>query len=105
MLYPVKAGLIPNLAKPGGNPDRHPLDAGHRNLGKAPGDTERKPFFGSHAAFLGMREGWEGCFGQFWRDAADRLGISLISVLPQNGLYRRSSAVFAEMAQQRRTRC
>jgi hypothetical protein len=36
-------------------------------------------------AFLSMREGWEGSFGQAMWDIAGRLGISLISMLPSAG--------------------
>src|SRR5260370_23215657 len=52
-------------------------------------------------AFLGMRDGWEGSSGQFLRDAGDRLGISLISMLPQEGTPSEIERVFVEMGQQR----
>jgi putative ABC transport system substrate-binding protein len=48
-----------------------------------------------------MRDGWEGSFGQFLRDAGSRLGISLISMLPQNGTRSEIERVFAEMGQHR----
>ena len=53
------------------------------------------------AAFLGMREGWEGSSEQVLRDAADRLGISLVFVLPQKGTPSELERVFAAMEQQR----
>ena len=101
MLDPVKAGLIPNLAKPGGNLTGITLDAGIEIWGKRLEILKEAVPSTATAAFLGMREGWEGSFGQFLRDAAGRLGISLISVLPQNGTVSEIERVFAEMAQQR----
>jgi putative ABC transport system substrate-binding protein len=100
MLDPVKAGLIPNLAKPGGNLTGITLDAGIEIWGKRLEILKEAVPSTATAAFLGMREGWEGSFGQFLRDAAGRLGISLISVLPQNGTVPEIERVFAEMAQQ-----
>src|SRR5882757_1448089 len=101
MLDPVKAGLVPNLAKPGGNLTGITLDAGIEIWGKRLEILKEAVPSTATAAFLGMREGWEGSFGQFLRDAADRLGISLISVLPQNGTVSEIERIFAEMAQQR----
>jgi putative ABC transport system substrate-binding protein len=101
MLDPVKAGLIPNLAKPGGNLTGITLDAGIEIWGKRLEILKEAVPSTATAAFLGMREGWEGSFGQFLRDAAGRLGISLISVLPQNGTGSEIERVFAEMTQQR----
>jgi putative ABC transport system substrate-binding protein len=48
-----------------------------------------------------MRDGWEDSFGQFLRDSAGRLGISLSSTLPQNGTAAEIERVFAEMGRQR----
>ena len=53
------------------------------------------------AAFLGMRDGWEGSFGQVLRDAGGRLGISPILMLPQAGTPSEIERVFAAMGQQR----
>jgi putative ABC transport system substrate-binding protein len=53
------------------------------------------------AAFLGMREGWEGSSGQVLRDAGSRLGISLVFMLPQKGTPSEIERVFAAMEQQR----
>jgi putative ABC transport system substrate-binding protein len=101
MLDPVKAGLITNMAKPGGNLTGITLDAGIEIWGKRLEMLKEAVPSATRAAFLGMREGWEGSFGQFLRDAAGRLGISLISILPQNGTASEIERVFAEMAQQR----
>jgi putative ABC transport system substrate-binding protein len=101
MLDPVKAGMVANLAKPGGNLTGITLDAGIEIWGKRLEILKDAVPSIATAAFLGMREGWEGSFGQFLRDAAGRLGISLISILPQNGTAAEIERVFAEMAQQR----
>jgi putative tryptophan/tyrosine transport system substrate-binding protein len=53
------------------------------------------------AAFLGMREGWEGSTGRVLRDAAGRLGISLSFVLPEKGTPSEIVRVFAGMEQER----
>jgi putative ABC transport system substrate-binding protein len=101
MLDPVKAGLVTNLARPGGNLTGITLDAGIEIWGKRLEILKEAVPSTARAAFLGMREGWEGSFGQFLRDAAGRLGISLISILPQNGTASEIERVFADMAQQR----
>src|SRR5205823_2607265 len=82
MIDPVKAGLLPNLAKPGGNTTGITLDAGIEIWGKRLEILREAVPSTTRATFLGMREGWEGSFGQFLRDAGGRLGISLSSVLP-----------------------
>jgi putative tryptophan/tyrosine transport system substrate-binding protein len=53
------------------------------------------------AAFLGMRDGWDGSSGQFLRDASARLGISLISMVPQAGTPSEIERAFTAMWQQR----
>src|SRR3981081_3287182 len=101
MLDPVKAGLIPNLAKPGGHLTGITLDAGIEIWGKRLEILKEAVPSTAKAAFLGMRDGWEGSFGQFLRDAGGRLGISLISMLPQEGTSSEIERVFAEMGQHR----
>src|SRR5882724_10674591 len=101
MLDPLKAGLVTNLAKPGGNLTGITLDAGIEIWGKRLEILKEAVPSTAKAAFLGMRDGWEGSFGQFLRDAGGRLGISLISMLPQEGTPSEIERVFAEMGQQR----
>src|SRR5229473_4927178 len=101
MLDPLKAGLVTNLAKPGGNLTGITLDAGIEIWGKRLELLKEAVPSTAQAAFLGMRDGWEGSFGQFLRDAGGRLGISLISMLPQDGTSSEIERVFAEMRQQR----
>src|SRR3954463_2992392 len=100
MVDPVKAGLVPNLAKPGGNLTGITLDAGIEIWGKRLQILKEAVPSTTKAAFLGMREGWEGSFGQFLRDAAGRLGISLTSILPQSGTASEIERLFDEMKQQ-----
>src|SRR5438270_2165946 len=101
MLDPLKAGLVTNLAKPGGNLTGITLDAGIEIWGKRLEILKEAVPSTAKAAFLGMRDGWEGSFGQFLRDAGGRLGISLISMLPQEGTPSEIERVFAEMEQHR----
>jgi putative tryptophan/tyrosine transport system substrate-binding protein len=101
MLDPLKAGLVANLAKPGGNLTGITLDAGIEIWGKRLELLKEAIPSTTQAAFLGMRDGWEGSFGQFLRDAGGRLGISLISMLPEAGTPPEIERVFAEMGQQR----
>src|SRR4051812_39411314 len=101
MLDPLKAGLVTSLARPGGNLTGITLDAGIEIWGKRLEVLKEAVPSTTKAAFLGMREGWEGSSGQFLRDAAGRLGISLMSILPQSGTASEIERVFADMAQQR----
>src|SRR3982074_617670 len=101
MLDPLEAGLVTNLARPGGNLTGITLDAGIEIWGKRLGMLKKAIPSTAKVAFLGMRDGWEGSSGQFLRDAGDRLGISLISMLPQEGTPSEIERVFAEMGQQR----
>jgi putative tryptophan/tyrosine transport system substrate-binding protein len=101
MLDPLKAGLVTNLAKPGGNLTGITLDAGIEIWGKRLEILKEAVPSTAKAAFLGMRDGWEGSFGQFLRDAGARLGISLISMLPREGTSSEIERVFAEMGQHR----
>src|SRR3954467_7148273 len=100
MIDPLKAGLISNLAKPGGNLTGITLDAGIEVWGKRLELLKEAVPSTTKAAFLGMREGWEGSFGQFLREAGGRLGISIVSMLPQAGTPAEIERVFAEMGQQ-----
>jgi putative ABC transport system substrate-binding protein len=101
MLDPLEAGLVTNLARPGGNLTGITLDAGIEIWGKRLEILKEAIPSTAKAAFLGMRDGWEGSSGQFIRDAGGRLGISLISMLPQAGTPSEIERAFAEMGQHR----
>jgi putative ABC transport system substrate-binding protein len=100
MLDPLEAGLVTSLSRPGGNLTGITLDAGIEIWGKRLEILKEAVPWASKAAFLGMREGWEGSSGQFLRDAGARLGISLISLLPLQGVASEIERLFAEMKQQ-----
>src|SRR5919204_1551126 len=53
------------------------------------------------AIFLGMRGGWEGAVWQVWRDAAVKLGISLVFIFPQEGKPAEIERVFDAIAERR----
>ena len=101
MLDPLKAGLVTSLARPGGNLTGITLDAGIEIWGKRLEMLKEAIPSTARAAFLGMREGWEGSSGQVLRDAGSQLGISLVFMLPQNGTPSEIERVFAAMEQQR----
>jgi putative ABC transport system substrate-binding protein len=85
MLDPLHAGLVTSLGRPGGNLTGITLDAGIEIWGKRLQILKEAIPSTTKAAFLGMREGWEGASGQALRDAGGRLGISLVFMLPQQG--------------------
>src|SRR5438132_2752418 len=101
MLDPLKAGLVTSLARPGGNLTGITLDAGIEIWGKRLQMLKEAIPSTAKAAFLGMRDGWEGSSGQVLQDAAGRLGISLVLMLPQQGTPAEIERVFAAMEQQR----
>ena len=100
MLDPLHAGLVTSLGRPGGNLTGITLDAGIEIWGKRLQILKEAIPSTTKAAFLGMREGWEGSSGQALREAGDRLGISLV-MLPQQGTPSEIERVFAAMEQQR----
>src|SRR5258705_3413189 len=101
MLDPLKAGLVTSLARPGGNLTGITLDAGVDIWPKRLELLKEAMPSIAKVTFLGMREGWEGSFGQVLQDAGGRLGISLISMLPQTGTPSEIERVFAAMAELR----
>jgi putative ABC transport system substrate-binding protein len=101
MLDPLKAGLVTSLARPGGNVTGITLDPGIEVWGKRLEMLKEAIPSTAKAVFLGMREGWEGSTAQVLRDAAGRLGISLIFMLPQDGTPSEIERVFVAMGQQR----
>jgi putative tryptophan/tyrosine transport system substrate-binding protein len=101
MLDPLKAGLVTSLARPGGNLTGITLDAGIEIWEKRLQILKEVMPSTAKAAFIGMRGGWEGSSAQVVRDAADRLGISLVLMLPEKGTPSEIERVFAVMDQQR----
>ncbi len=77
----IRFGIVTSLARPGGNITGVSVDAGVEVWGKrlellAQAVTDLK-----RVAFLSTQGGWNGAGGRAVRDAAQALGISLISVL------------------------
>ena len=101
MVDPLKAGLVSSLARPGGNLTGITLDAGVEIWAKRLELLKEAIPSTVKAVFLGMREGWEGSFGQVLQDAGSRLGIALTSMLPQTGTPAEIERVFAAIAEQR----
>src|SRR5437667_6860 len=85
MLDPLQAGLVSSLNRPGGNLTGITLDAGIEIWGKRLEILKEAIPSMTKAVFLGMRGGWEGSVGQVLRDAAAKLGISLVFIFPQDG--------------------
>jgi len=101
MLDPLHAGLVTKLSRPGGNITGITLDPGIEVWGKRLEILKEAIPSTAKAAFLGMRGGWEGSSGQVLRDAASRLGISLLFTLPEKGTPAEIERAFAEIEQQR----
>jgi ABC-type uncharacterized transport system substrate-binding protein len=101
MLDPLKAGLIASLARPGGNLTGITLDAGIEIWGKRLALLKEAVSPAASVAFLGMRDGWEGSFGQALRDVSSQLGISLVSMVPNIGTTAEIERVFTDMVERR----
>ena len=101
MLDPLKAGLVTSLARPGGNLTGITLDAGLEIWAKRLEILKEAIPSTAKAAFIGMRGGWEGSSEQVLRAASDRLGISLVLMLPEKGTPSEIERVFAALEQQR----
>jgi putative tryptophan/tyrosine transport system substrate-binding protein len=105
MLDPLKAGLVTSLARPGGNLTGITLDAGIEIWGKRLQMLKEAIPSTAKAAFLGMRDGWEGSSGQVLRQVSGRLGISLVFMFPQEGLPRRLGVSSLRWRKNGRTQC
>jgi ABC-type uncharacterized transport system substrate-binding protein len=67
MIDPLKGGLIASLARPGGNLTGITLDPGIEIWGKRLELLKEAVPSITSTAFLSMRDGWEGSFGQTMR--------------------------------------
>jgi len=100
MLDPLHAGLVTNLSRPDSNITGITLDPGIEVWGKRLEILKEAIPSTVKAAFLGMRGGWEGPSGQVLRDAASRLGISLVFTLPETGTPSEIERAFVEIEHQ-----
>jgi putative ABC transport system substrate-binding protein len=99
---PIRSGLAATLARPGGNVTGFSMDAGAEIFAKRMALLKETAPTTSRLAALLLRQHWETWIGDELREAARRLGITLIGALleaPVNELaYRRA---FATMRQER----
>jgi putative tryptophan/tyrosine transport system substrate-binding protein len=99
---PVALGLVPSLARPGGNITGVSVDAGLEIYGKRLElltEATQKP---SNARFLTVRKQWDGPTGAAVREAAQRTGISLAGALLSETISEADYLrVFDSMAQDR----
>lgn len=101
MLDPLRAKLVTSLGRPGGNLTGITLDAGIEIWGKRLQILKQAIPSTATAAFLAMRDGWEGTARQALQEASAQLGISLVFTLPQRGNPSEIERAFAAMERQR----
>lgn len=78
---PVRFGIVTNLSRPGGNITGVSVDAGIEIWGKRLELLSIAVANLKQVAFVSTQGGWNGAGGRAVRDAAQALGISLVSVL------------------------
>jgi putative ABC transport system substrate-binding protein len=99
---PVALGLVPSLARPGGNITGVSIDAGLEIYGKRLELLAEATPQLSNAAFLTIRRQWDGAMGDVVREAARRTGTSLAGALLGETINEADYLrVFASMAQDR----
>jgi putative tryptophan/tyrosine transport system substrate-binding protein len=97
----TRLGVVPSLARPGGNITGITVDVGEEINGKRLQILKEAVRSPSKVAVLAMRTAWEGADGQQFREAGRRLAISLIPMLLQQSTPSEYQRVFAEIAQDR----
>ena len=105
MLDPLHAGLVSSLGRPGGNLTGITLDPGIEIWGKRLEMLKEAIPSMTRAAFLGMREGWEGTAGKFCGTPAAAWGSRWLLRSRSRGRPRRSSASSLRWRSNGRTRC
>jgi len=81
MADPIRWGMVTSLAKPGGNLTGVSVDAGIEIHGKRLQILKETIPSLSTLAFLGKRESWDGPGAQQWREAGQRLGVSVVGMV------------------------
>ena len=77
----TRLGVVPSLARPGGNITGITVDVGEEINGKRLQMLKAAVPSASKVAVLAMRTAWEGSDGQQFREAGRQLAISLIPLL------------------------
>ena len=95
----TRLGLVPSLARPGGNITGITVDVGEEINGKRLQILKGAVPSASKVAVLAMRTAWEGSDGHQFREAGRQLAISLIPLLLQELTPREYQRVFGEIAQ------
>jgi putative tryptophan/tyrosine transport system substrate-binding protein len=95
----TRLGLVPSLARPGGNITGITVDVGEEINGKRLQILKEAVPSASKVAVLAMRTAWEGTDGQQFREAGRQLAISLIPLLLQESTPLEYQRVFGEFAQ------
>jgi putative tryptophan/tyrosine transport system substrate-binding protein len=95
----TRLGLVPSLARPGGNITGITVDVGEEINGKRLQILKEAVPSASKVAVLAMRTAWEGTDGQQFREAGRQLAIPLIPLLVQESTPVEYQRVFSEIAQ------
>jgi putative ABC transport system substrate-binding protein len=100
MADPVRTGLVTSLARPGANITGVSVDTGMDIYGKRLGLLKEAVPGLARMSFLASRQDWQGLEGQTVREAAQRVGISLVGSLVDEPMheveYRRAFASISQ---------
>jgi putative ABC transport system substrate-binding protein len=97
---PIRLGLVASLARPGANITGVSIDAGIDVYGKRVGLLKEAIPGLARIGFLGTHLGWQDIEGQWMRDAAQHVGVSLVAALVDEPMheveYRRAFASISQ---------
>ena len=97
----AERGLVPSLARPGGNITGITVDVGEEINGKRLQILKEVVPSAAKVAVLAMHTEWEGADGQQFREAGRRLAISLVPMLLEQSMPAEYQRAFAEIEQER----
>jgi putative ABC transport system substrate-binding protein len=97
----AERGIVPSLARPGGNITGITVDVGEEINGKRLQILKEVVPSAAKVAVLAMHTEWEGADGQQFREAGRRLAISLIPMLLEQSMPAEYQRAFAEIEQGR----
>jgi putative tryptophan/tyrosine transport system substrate-binding protein len=84
---PIRLGLVASLARPGANITGVSADAGIDVYGKRLGLLKEAIPGLARIGFLGTHQGWQDLEGQWIREAAQRVGVSLVGALVDEPMH------------------